>query len=404
MKICMLAPEFLPIWGGVGTYIVELLKHLPKNVEVHVVTPIRKGWGKESASSYNFDFSTHFGSNIRIHFLGNAQDTFFYNGEFQSLCALYVPKLVNEEKIELIHSHTAHMPDLLLQFRRIKTPIVSTIHTTIGGQRNGTKRSGMSFSDLEFSEKITFAAYPFLSLAEKLYFLKKRYYITVSNWMKNHIMEQYPRINSKLISIVHNSVDTRLFSPSKTRSDNDIILFTGRLIAAKGINYLVETVPSVLKDHPDAKFVFIGAGNSAPYQKRFKQLGITEKNFRFVGYLKEAYDLVQYYRASSVYLAPTLYENFPIRVLEAMACGAPVVASNVCALPEAIDDGRNGLLIKPGSVSELTNAICELLDDPTLRMRLGVNARNTVMEKFDLDFNAIKTVGVYRQVLEDYYL
>ena len=50
MKICMLAPEFLPVWGGVGTYIVELTKHLPKNIDIHIVTPLRKGFGKEKIS------------------------------------------------------------------------------------------------------------------------------------------------------------------------------------------------------------------------------------------------------------------------------------------------------------------------------------------------------------------
>ena len=100
----MLAPEFLPVWGGVGTYIVELLKHLPKDIEVHVVTPVRRGMGKQRVSSHSFDFSKHFGSNIHIHFLGAAQDTFFYNGEFQSLCSLYVPKLIKDERIDLIHS------------------------------------------------------------------------------------------------------------------------------------------------------------------------------------------------------------------------------------------------------------------------------------------------------------
>lgn len=426
LKICMLAPEFLPVWGGVGTYIVELLKNLSKDIEVHVVTPTRKGLGKEKISSYNIDFSKHFGSNIHIHFLGSASDTFLYNGEFQFLCSLYVPKLLKEEKIELIHSHTAHMPDLLLQFRRLKIPVLTTIHTTISGQREGTKRSGMSFSDLEFSEKLTYCTYPFLSLAEKLYFFKKRHYITVSEWMKRQIIKQYPRINPANVYTVYNSVDTRLFSPAKRKlrekrandqrfgqnkqsenlefgSDNTV-LFTGRLIAAKGINYLVEAVPEVLKNYPDTTFVFIGAGNYTPYQKRLKQLGIDERNFCFVGYVKQTNDLIQYYRNSTVYLAPTLYENLPIRILEAMACGAPVVASDVNAVSEVIDDGFNGLLIKPGSVGDLTNAICQLLGDSRLREKMSYNARNTVIEKFDLRINASKTQDIYRHVLENSYV
>jgi len=131
-------------------------------------------------------------------------------------------------------------------------------------------------------------------------------------------------------------------------------------------------------------------------------MGVSESNFSFSGYLKESSELVEWYRASSVYVAPTLYENLPIRVLEAMACGVPVVASNVCAIPEAIDNGVNGMLIQPGSVDELADAICCLLGDPNLRRKMGENARKTVLERFDWNVNAVKTVEVYRQILDSF--
>jgi glycosyltransferase involved in cell wall biosynthesis len=400
----MLAPEFLPVWGGVGTYIVELIRHLPKDIEVHVVTPMREGLGKEKISTSDYDFSRYFGSNVHIHFICKASDTFFYNAKFQYACLNYVPKLVKEERIDLIHSHTAHMPDLLLQFKRLKVPTVTTIHTTIQGQRHGTKSSEMSFWSLEFSEKLTYLTYPFLRLAETVYFSKERYYITVSKWMREQIVKQYPKIDSSSISVIYNSVDIEKFSPGRSRSppERDVILFTGRLIATKGIRYLVEAMPKVLREYPDALFIFIGPGNSLPYQRRLRELGIPEKNFMFLGYLKESSDLVEYYRSSSVFVAPTLYENLPIRVLEAMACGVPVVASNVCAIPEAIDNGINGILIQPGSIDELSDAICRLLGDPSLRQKMGDNARRTVLEKFNWKINAIKTVEVYQQILDSF--
>jgi glycosyltransferase involved in cell wall biosynthesis len=296
------------------------------------------------------------------------------------------------------------MPDLLLQFKRLKVPTVTTIHTTIQGQRHGTKSSEMSFWSLEFSEKLTYLTYPFLRLAETVYFSKERYYITVSKWMREQIVKQYPKIDSSSISVIYNSVDIEKFSPGRSRSppERDVILFTGRLIATKGIRYLVEAMPKVLREYPDALFIFIGPGNSLPYQRRLRELGIPEKNFMFLGYLKESSDLVEYYRSSSVFVAPTLYENLPIRVLEAMACGVPVVASNVCAIPEAIDNGINGILIQPGSIDELIDAICRLLGDPSLRQKMGDNARRTVLEKFNWKINAIKTVEVYQQILDSF--
>jgi len=147
LKVCMLAPEFLPVWGGVGRYIVELVRHLSWDVEFHVVTPLRERFGKEMISSADYDISKYFGGNVYVHYVSKADDSFVYNAKFQYACLRRVPDLVRKEGIDLIHSHTAQMPDLLLRFKELGKPIVTTIHTTIQGQRQGTKSSGIGFRD-----------------------------------------------------------------------------------------------------------------------------------------------------------------------------------------------------------------------------------------------------------------
>jgi glycosyltransferase involved in cell wall biosynthesis len=87
-------------------------------------------------------------------------------------------------------------------------------------------------------------------------------------------------------------------------------------------------------------------------------------------------------------------------VLEAIAYGVPVVASNLCAIPEVIDNFVNDVLIPPCSVHELVRAICCLLGDSNLRRKIGDNARKTVLEKFDCDVHAIRTAEVYQQILD----
>ena len=401
LKLCMIAPELLPVWGGVGTYTVELVRHLPREIQVHILTPIREGFGKEQISTLDYNFSEYFGDNIHIHFVSKASDTFVYNASFQLACLKEVPKLVKKENIDLIHL-THHMAGLLLELKGLNIPTVTTVHNTVKLQRDGTKMSGMPFWDLGFNEKATYLTYPFLHLVENMYFSRRRHYITVSEWMKEQLWRGYPRITYSPMSVVYNSVDTELYSPSTNRKkgERDLVLFTGRIIAAKGINYLVEVIPKVLREYPDTLFTFIGSGDSSPYQKRLNQLGISKKNFTFLGYLKDRKQLIRYYRDCSVYVAPTtLWENLPIRILEAMACGAPVVASNVCAIPEAIDNAINGILISQGSIDELTSSICSLLSDSNLRRKIGDNARKTVLKKFDYDLNAILTAKVYEEIL-----
>jgi len=401
MKICMLAPEFLPTLSGVGTYIIELVRHLPKETEIHVLTPWRVAVGSSTVSTSDYDFSKYFGSNIKVHFISKASDMFVYNFSFQYACSRIVPKLVKEEGIEIIHSHTAHMPDLLLQFRKIKIPIVTTIHTTIAGQREGTKKSGLSFSNLASSEQWTYFTYPFLRMAENIYFLRKRNYITVSNWMKMQVEKKYPLLNNS-VGVIHNAIDTACYSPGRGRSKGNIVLFTGRFVGNKGIGNLVDAIPVVLRSFPETLFTFIGPGDASLYERKLRKLGIPQDNYKFLGYLKESTDLVEYYRAASIYVAPTLYENLPIRVLEAMGCGTPVIASNVCAIPEAVRNGQNGLLIQPGSIKQLAEGICRLLGDSEYRLKMGENARKTILNEFDWNVSAAKIANVYQQVANDY--
>lgn len=396
----MLAPEFLPLIGGVGTYIVQLVKNLPKDTIVHVVTPMRKHVGTANVSSTDFDIPSEFGKNIHVHYVCNADDNFFYNAKFQYACAKIVPNLIKEEGIELIHSHTAHMPDFLLQFKKLKTPTLTTIHTTIKGQRNGSKSSKVPFKALDQSEKITYLALPFLNIFENIYFHTKRSYITVSEWMKQQITSQYPQIEKSSIDVIHNSVDTNLFSPIKKGEKENVILYSGRLVANKGINYLINAMPHILKEFPDSKFVFVGPGNPNYYQSEIKKKGINDKNFEFAGYIKDQSHLIDYYRDSSIYLAPTLYENLPIRVLEAMSCGLPVVASNVCAIPEVVNDGVNGFLTEPRSVDQIVESTCVLLGDRKLRQKIGLEARKTVVENFNLSHCASQTLEKYQKVID----
>lgn len=401
INICMIAPEFLPVWGGVGTYTVELVKHLPKEIQIHVLTPMRESFGEEQVSSSDYDYSEHFGDNVHVHFVSKASDTFLYNASYQLACLQEIPKLVKKENIDLIHlAH--HMAGLLLEFKGTNIPTVTTVHNTIQLQRAGTKMSGMPFMDLGFNEKATYLTYPVLRMVENLYFSRRRNYISVSNWMTRQLWQEYPAITHSPISVIHNSVDTETFSPSvkKSNGEREIVLFTGRIIAAKGINYIVDAIPRVLREYPDTLFVFIGAGNSLPYRERLKAMGVSEKNFEFLGYLKERSQLIRYYRDCSVYVAPTtLWENLPIRILEAMSCGAPVVASKVCAIPEAIDHDINGILISSGSIDELASSICRLLGDSKLRRMIGDNARKTVLDKFDYELNATRTAKTYEKIL-----
>lgn len=406
MKICMLAPEFLPVWGGVGTYIVELVRHLPKNIEIHVVAPRREGFGKEKSSFSDHDFSEYFGSNVRVHFVCEASDTFFYNARFQYACLRQVPKLVKEENIDLIHTHTAHMPDLLLMLRGLAKPVITTIHTTIEFQRNSTKISRKNVGDFERSEKATYLLYPVLRLAEKAYLRRRGLCITPSNWMKRWL-ESGARVNAT-IRVIPNSVDMNDYGPRKCYPaleyllpeglrNRKIVLYAGRLLAMKGVDTLIEAIPAIIegvkKHHP--VFVFAGPGDRTRYIRRLRELKI-EPSCLFVGALPREVT-IQLMKDAELLVVPSFHENCPYSILESMACGTPVLASNVGGIPEIIQDKFNGFLVKPGSPQMLANSVVDLLEDNSLRNSLGQHAKETIRDNFSWSVNLTKYVESYHE-------
>jgi len=407
LKICILAPEFYPVWGGVGTYIIGLLRHLPNDIEVHVVTPRRESLGKEEVSTSDYNCSEYFGTNVHVHFVCKASDTFFYNGLFQYACLRNVPKIMKRDKIDLLHSHTAQMPDLLLAFRKLGKPIVTTVHTVIKSQKLGTKASKQGFLGLERSEKATLVLYPILRLAEEVYFRKKRFCVTPSNWMKRFLEDNY-RIQGN-IRVIPNSVDVSYFDESKKCNEiiegiiseelrnRRIVLYSGRLLAMKGMGTLIRSIPEVLNEvrKDELLFVFAGPGNYTRYINELKKMEI-ESNCIFTGSLDRT-SIIQLLMFAELTVVPSFLENSPFAVLESMACGTPVIASDVGGIPEIIKNGHNGILVQAGSAKALAKAIINLLEDESLRSSIRLRAKETVSKKFSWSVNIKKYLEVYTE-------
>ncbi|HEX7468824.1 MAG TPA: glycosyltransferase, partial [Methanobacterium sp.] len=151
MNILMLASDFYPVWGGTGAYINNIAGNFPKEHSLHIVTPKRVSFGKEDLK--NNLFRNELPENVHIHYLGEARDTFNYNLSFQLNCRKHVGPLVQEHKIDVIHSQSS-LPDLFISAKKIEVPIITTIHSTIEGQINALKSFGYNLSQLDFSEKM----------------------------------------------------------------------------------------------------------------------------------------------------------------------------------------------------------------------------------------------------------
>ncbi|CAG0964100.1 glycogen synthase [Methanosarcinales archaeon] len=400
MNIALLAPEFMPNWGGAGTYIIGLAKNLSKKHNVHVVTVRRK---IDKGSAYTDEKILDFFENkIHLHTISNANDTFLYNAAFQYSCFKELPMICKENKIDIVHADVPHMSDVILRLLKSNKNMVTTVHTIIEGHKEGILASGLDFSQMEASERYTLELYPMLKLIQRLYLKRSPTIIAVSNWMKGLLEHNY---GIKDVNVIHNGVDHEQFLPKGKNTgegfetNKPVVLFSGRFIALKGINILVRAMRHVISETKDVHFAFAGPEANRKWVSMFENEGIPSHYYSFLGYIPHA-RMPEIYSNSSIFVLPSLIESFPFSILEAMSSGVAVIASNVGGVPEIIEDGVDGLLVPPGNPEILAKKLLFLLDNESERDKISKKAREKILEKFTSEIMTNETEKIYEQILK----
>jgi glycogen synthase len=195
-------------------------------------------------------------------------------------------------------------------------------------------------------------------------------------------------------TVIPNPLDTARFAPAKgvpiksSATSSLTILHIGRLDRVKGIEVLAQAIPKVIDLYPQARFVFIGDdrsdGMGSNWKKRlveyFQGQNVAD-SVQLLGNLPQE-EVISWYRKADIAVVPSLlYESFSYTCAQAMAAGLPVVASRVGGIPETIGDC--GMIVEPGSVSELVDSILKLANSPGLRQSLGEQARLRASQVFD---------------------
>ena len=201
------------------------------------------------------------------------------------------------------------------------------------------------------------------------------------------------------IRIIPNGVDVDKFRPEGDEVES-LILWVGRFVQEKGLEYLIKGLHIVAKKQPAVKLAMTGDGPLLPkIQRIVKRYKLTE-NVIFLG-LRSREEIPSIINKASIYALPSLNEGMPYALLEAMACGKPVVGSDIPGISDVITHGQNGLLIPPRNSEALANAILKLLDDGNLRRRLGRNARRLMVEKYSWNIITNKIEKVYYEAIKE---
>lgn len=210
--------------------------------------------------------------------------------------------------------------------------------------------------------------------------------------------------------VIPDALDTDLFSPDPSikKSNTQInILFVGRFERVKGLEVLVEAIPRVCQEIPQAHFILIGndrpraeGGSMQQYVWRKLERQIEAKQVDIRGSVPQE-ELIQNYRQAHIAVNPSLlYESFSYTCAQAMACQVAVVASRIAGIPETLDQGRAGMLVTPGDVNELAEALILMCQDEVKRDELAEAGRKRAEICFNASIIAKRNLDLFQSVLE----
>lgn len=235
---------------------------------------------------------------------------------------------------------------------------------------------------------------------------KASHTITLTNSLKNWVQKEYS-LDSEKITVIPNGVDCEKFKPenksnageslrNKIGNPEKIVLYAGYLDQVNGMDLLIKTIPTIVRETPETSFVFIGNG---PYYHRINQLS---KKIPQVNLLKTInHELMpDYYLNSDIFIIPrpsTLSSELvtPLKLLEAMSMESVVLGSDVGGIKEVIKNEANGYLYKKDDPNSFTNSLMNALKSDNFK--IAKNARKTIINRYSWEKSAAKLKNVYDQ-------
>ena len=202
---------------------------------------------------------------------------------------------------------------------------------------------------------------------------------------------------SKVIIAHEHFVNFAKFTVEKKICERpNMVGYIGRLSEEKGVLNLIEAVPLVLMKRADICFMIIGGGNLSNEIIKIIRANGLQTHVKLTGHVSHN-DIPRYLNELKLLVLPSFTEGLPNIILEAMACGTPVLATPVGAIPDIVKDGETGFLLKSNDPKHIANRVIELLGKPKLLEKVSVNAYNYVRENFSYE----KTLETWRKILSE---
>ena len=321
-----------------------------------------------------------------LEFASEAQEqsqrvkTFPITGPFDFSLVKSIRKFIQNNNIDIVHTH-GYREDLYAVLARLDVALIATNHLW--------KRTNLKLKLYSIMDAWLLRSFDAI--------------IAVSEQVKKDMLSMY--LSEKKISVVANGINTHLYSNPVPRdqalnsfqipSEKTVVGTISSLTSEKGIDDLITALYSLRSQAPYLHLLIVGSGDQ---QENLKQQADTLGISQSITFAGRQSDINRMLSAMDIFALPSLNEGLPMALLEAMAAGKPAVASDVGDVSVAITSDT-GLLVHPGSPSELAHAILSLLNAPQQRIILGENARRCVNGQFSAHAMASEYAKIYDEVL-----
>ena len=295
----------------------------------------------------------------------------------------HLEQILAREEFDVVHIHEPEVP--LLSMLALMCSEAATVGT---------------FHAFMETDGLVSYAYPFLMLPI-LEQLDGR--IFVSESLREKVAAYFPAETR----VIPNGIDYAAYASPEVQPIPEFndgrpnLLFVGRIDARKGFRHLIRAYPHIKQRFPEARLLVVGAYQAeevASFERYARRYGLDD--IHFIG-IVSGEELPRYYRTATVFSAPsTGSESFGIILLEAMAAGAPIVASRIAGYASVLTHEEQGLLVEPGNEMAIAEAITSLLGNPQLRASMAMKGQQTA-QQYDWKVVAPRILDYYRELIAE---
>ena len=397
LVVCLFSIQFPPgPVGGIGRWTYELSRELASQGHtVHVITR-----SKQQANSVEFE------EGVWVHRLVPVTTPVPspipvppWIWAWAHAAAKEVHRINTHHQVDCVQAPIYDLEGLgLLGDQSI--PLITTLQTTF---KTMTESHGEWQRDPQFWNGVVL---PMVS-GEEYMLSRSPQILSISNGATQMVNSSYGlTLPPEKVTVVPLGIRDISKHFRSTRSDqNTMVLFVGRLEPRKGVDVLLQVIPGLAQQFPNARFVLAGDSSyKPPGGKTFQELFLAQHQgqavLNQVAFLGQVSDeqLYQLYCDCDIFVAPSRFESFGLIFIEAMMFGKPVIGCRAGGMKDVIREGETGLLAEPGDAKTLNLALSTLIRDKDLRTRLGKTARSVFEREYTAQVMANRSAELYRRV------